>query len=152
MSLTPWKNKTEDFLLKDFLGIDDMVKRLALVPSMNKTLAEFGNVWYPSIDVSDDEKNIYVRADLPGLKKEDIHLSIDNDILTIKGERKIEEEKRGKSYHVVERGYGSFQRSIQLSVGVDKDKINAKYKDGVLEVILVKTAKEEGRRINIDLG
>ncbi len=150
MAMVPWKRAEDP--LKDFFGFDDALKRLTLFPTMNKTLAEFGNVWYPSMDVSEDEKNLYVRADLPGLKHEDIHLSMDNDTLIIKGERKIEEEKKGKNHHIIERGYGSFQRSIQLGVGVDEAKISAKYKDGVLEVVLPKTAKEAEKKINIDLG
>ncbi|HOD12816.1 MAG TPA: Hsp20/alpha crystallin family protein [Candidatus Omnitrophota bacterium] len=150
MAMIPLK-RTED-PIKDFFGFDDALKRLTLFPTVNKTLAEFGNVWYPSMDVSEDERSLYVRVDLPGLKREDIHLSMENDTLIIKGERKIEEEKKGKNHHIVERGYGSFQRSIQLGVGVDEAKISAKYKDGVLEVVLPKTAKEAEKKINIDLG
>ena len=150
MAMVPWK-KTED-RLEDFFGFDDAFKRLTLFPTMSKTLASFGNVWYPAIDVSEDERNIYVRADLPGLRREDIHLAMENDTLVIKGERKIEEEKKGKNHHIIERGYGSFQRNIHLGVGVDEGKISAKYKEGVLEVVLPKAAKEEGKKIDIDLG
>lgn len=150
MAMVPWK-KSED-RLGDLFGFDDALRRLTLFPTVNKTLAEFGNVWYPSMDVSEDERNIYVRADLPGMKREEIHLAMENDALVIKGERKIEEEKKGKNHHIIERGYGSFQRSIQLGVGVDETKISAKYKDGVLEIVLPKAAKETGKKINIDLG
>ncbi len=150
MSIVPWKEKREDSF-NNFLELDDMFKRLNIFSSINRTLAEAGNVWYPSIDVSDDDKNVYVRADLPGVNKEDIGLSIENDVLTIKGKRKNEEEKKGKNYHIIERGYGSFQRSIALGVNVDEEKINAKYKEGVLEIFLPKEEREQAKKINIDL-
>jgi len=149
MALIPWKDKSAD-PLKDFFGLDDMFKRTTLVPTLSRSLAEFGNVWYPSIDVSEDDKNVYLRADLPGMKKEEINISMEEDVLVIKGERKIEEEKKGKNHHIIERGYGSFQRSIQLGTAVEHDKINAKYKDGVLEVVLPKIEKEKPKKINIE--
>lgn len=148
MAITPWKDKTND-PLKELWGLDDFFKRTALFPTINRNIAEFGNVWYPCIDVSEDDSNIYLRADLPGINREDIEISMEEDVLTIKGERKIEEEKKGKNHYIIERGYGSFSRSIQLGSGVQQDKINAKYKDGVLEVVLPKTEKEKPKKINI---
>jgi HSP20 family protein len=151
MTLIPWKDKTTD-PFKDFLGSDDVFKKLTLFPTLNRSIAEFGNLWYPAIDVSEDEKNVYVRVDLPGVSKDDIDVSIEDDVLTIKGERKIEEEKKGKKYHIIERGYGSFQRMVQLGVIVDQENIKAKYNHGILEIVLIKVEKEKGKKINIELN
>ncbi len=93
-----------------------------------------------------------VRADLPGLKKEEIDLSILGSTLTIKGEKKSENEVKEENYHRVERSYGLFQRSVQLPSEVDESKVEAAYKDGVLEVKLPKKEAVKGKKIAIKAG
>lgn len=95
----------------------------------------------PRIDVTEDGKGIKISAELPGMDEKDIDLSIQNDMLTIKGEKKEEKEDKGKDYYRMERSYGSFIRTIPLPVEVDTDKVEAKFKKGVLSITLPKTAK-----------
>lgn len=90
------------------------------------------------VNIAEDEKNIYIEAELAGLKKEDVKVSIEDNVLTIRGERKQESEEKKKNYHRVERVYGSFSRAFTLGENVDKDNIEAKYEDGVLHLTLPK--------------
>lgn len=105
-------------------------------------------MWMPAVDMIDKKGEILVRADLPGMEKTDIHVSVTDSILTIRGERKSEEEKKEENYYYCESSYGSFVRNITLPVPVDKDKIKAEYKNGILELLLpkskqsIETAKE----------
>lgn len=90
------------------------------------------------VDISEDERNIYIEAEMAGLKKEDVKVSIEDNVLTIRGERKQENEEKKKNYHRVERVYGSFSRAFTLGENIDKDNIEAKYEDGVLYLTLPK--------------
>lgn len=107
----------------------------------------------PQLDISETEKEIAVSAELPGLKREDIGIALDNNMLRISGEKKAEKKEKGKHFYRVERSYGSFHRSIPLSAEVDQDKIEAVFKRGVLKVKLPKTrAAQERKRIPIKTG
>ncbi len=90
------------------------------------------------VNIAEDEKNIYIEAELAGLKKEDVKVTIEDGVLTIRGERKQETEEKKKNYHRVERVFGSFSRSFTLGENIDKDNIEAKYEDGVLHLTLPK--------------
>ncbi len=107
--------------------------------------------FYPSVDVKEGEKEIVVKAELPGLEEKDIEVLLAEDALTIKGEKKEEKEDKGKNYYHMERSYGSFHRVIHLPVEVDANKVEAAFKNGVLSVVLPKTekAKAAGKKINI---
>ncbi len=105
--------------------------------------------WTPAVDIYEDNDKYVVKAELPGLKKEDINVSLDGNTLTISGERKQEEQKQeGESYRA-ERFFGRFQRSITLPVAVQADKIEAAYKDGVLNVTLPKAEEAKPKQIQI---
>jgi len=108
----------------------------------------------PRLDVSESDTEISIRADMPGMDEKDIHLSLENDTLTISGEKRIEKEEKDKTYHRMERRYGSFSRSVDLPSGVDIDKIEAKFKNGVLTVKIVRpeTAVVQRKRIPIKAG
>lgn len=108
--------------------------------------------WTPKIDLYNGKDELIVKAELPGMKKEDVKVSLIENILTIEGERKLENEKKKDNYYKIERSYGAFARSIYLPAEVKSDKINASYKDGVLEIHLPKVEEEKPRRINIDLN
>jgi HSP20 family protein len=108
--------------------------------------------WAPAIDVSEDQTSYTIKADLPGLKKEDVRISLEEGILTIEGERKVETEHKDKSYHRFERSYGRFARSLNVGNAVDESKIKASYKDGVLEIIAPKAEKARARTIDIDVN
>lgn len=95
----------------------------------------------PRIDIAENDKEIKISAELPGMDEKDIDLSINKELLIIKGEKKEEKEDKGKDYYRMERSYGSFSRSIQLPAEIDTNKVEAMFKKGVLTVTLPKTAK-----------
>jgi HSP20 family protein len=105
--------------------------------------------WAPPLDIEETEDAIVVRAELPGMNKEDIKVSLSGDTLTIAGERKQESEKKGKTYFRVERAYGKFQRTVTLPAEVEGDKAKASYKAGVLELVLPKSEKSKAKEITI---
>ena len=92
----------------------------------------------PTLDVKENEKEIVVKADLPGLDEKDINLTIHNGVLSLRGEKKSEHTDERDNYHVMERSYGSFQRSIRLPDTIDEDKVEARFDKGVLTVTLPK--------------
>lgn len=108
----------------------------------------------PRLDISDTDKEISIAAELPGLEPDDIHISLDRNMLTISGEKRAEEEEKDKRFYRVERSYGSFQRSIPLPDEIDEDKIDATFKRGVLKVKLPKTqaAQKRSKHIAIKSG
>ena len=112
----------------------------------------FTTGWEPTVDVSETENEIFVEAELPGMKREDVNVSLENNILTIKGERKKEEKKKEGKYHSTERYYGSFYRALDLPTYVDEKNIQAKFKDGVLEVIMPKKEEAKPKQIEIKVG
>lgn len=103
----------------------------------------------PKVDVKETEGTIEVTAEVPGLKPEDIELTLTGDILTLKGEKKSEREEKEKGFHLVERSFGSFQRSFRLPVEVDRSKLTATHKDGVLTVTLPKAGEAGTARIEV---
>lgn len=103
----------------------------------------------PALDVSETESAYQVHAELPGVAKEDVTITLENNTLVITGEKKREEEQQGKGWHRVERSYGSFQRSITLPKGVDADKAEASFKDGVLTVQIPKSEKAKPKTLKV---
>jgi HSP20 family protein len=107
--------------------------------------------WYPAVDILNEKEDVVLNIELPGVKKEDISINIEDRVLTIKGERKFEKEEKKDSYVRKERSYGSFKRSFSLSDDVLIDEVNADFQDGVLKLTLKKdTAKEEVKQITIN--
>jgi HSP20 family protein len=106
--------------------------------------------WAPALDVLQEDGDIVVRAELPGVRQDDVDITFHNGVLTISGVRKAEEEKEGAGYYVRERRYGSFRRSMTLPQGTDESKISARFEDGVLEVrVTGAAAVQEPKRIQI---
>ncbi|MDO8578993.1 MAG: Hsp20/alpha crystallin family protein [Dehalococcoidales bacterium] len=105
--------------------------------------------WTPALDIFEKDDRFVVKAELPGMKEDDIDVSVVGDTLTIKGEKKTEEEIDEEDYYHMERTYGSFLRSISLPSNVNADKIEAKYEDGVLEVSLPKIAEVKPKRVKV---
>lgn len=116
---------------------DNFFRGFDLEPFFEKRMGVFS----PRIDVSENDKEIKISAELPGMDEKDIDVSLQNDMLTLKGEKKEEKEDKGKDYYRMERSFGSFSRTIPLPVEVETDKIEAKFKKGVLTITLPKTAK-----------
>jgi HSP20 family protein len=107
--------------------------------------------WAPVMDIEEDNDNIMVKAEIPGMKKEDIKVSVRNNVLMISGERAQEKELKNKTYHRVERYYGKFSRTITLPSEVETDKIKASYKDGVLCVTLPKPESKRPKQIDVEI-
>ena len=103
----------------------------------------------PAVDVHEDSERLVLRAELPGVKREDIEVSIDANVLTLKGERKLEKEEQGRRYHRIERSYGTFVRQFQLPSNIDSAQIDAQLSDGVLTVSLNKKQELKPRKIDV---
>jgi HSP20 family protein len=108
--------------------------------------------WTPPLDVYEDKDNVYVRAELPGMRKEEIGLSLHNGSLSLSGERKSEEKFKDAEVYRGERFFGRFQRTVTLPTPVAADKVKAEYKDGILTVTLPKTEEAKPRHIDVSVG
>lgn len=105
----------------------------------------------PQMNINQDDKEIVVTAELPGVEEKDLDISITKDTLTIKGEKKTETEDKKKDYYRVERSYGSFSRSIAMPAGIDESKAEAELKKGVLKITILKTAQAQPQRKKIEV-
>jgi HSP20 family protein len=112
----------------------------------------FVGTFSPAIDIFDEKDAILVKAEVPGIKSEDIKISVDNNVLTVTGERKLEQAEKKEGYHRIEREYGSFSRSFNLPATVDADHVEADMTDGVLTVRVPKKAAPEPKRIEVKTG
>jgi HSP20 family protein len=108
--------------------------------------------WIPAMDLAETESDFVLRADLPGLSDEDVSIEVEDNVLTVSGERKAEHEETREGYHRVERSYGSFRRSVTLPDGVDPEAVNATFDRGVLEVHVPKPEQPKPRKVAISLG
>ncbi len=155
MNLTPFKKSY--FWHDPFHGLgslqNEMNKFLKPISKiMGREAGLFKRRWSPSIDVYDSDNELFVKVDIPGFKKEEIEVSIKDNILTIKGEKKGENEVHKENYYRAERFYGSFNRSVQLPSGVEHENASATYKDGVLELKLLKKEESKPKLISIDVN
>ena len=107
--------------------------------------------WAPRLDITETGKTVEVTAELPGIEKKDIDISLDGDLLVIKGEKKHETEEKGRCYHRVERRFGSFSRTVRLPYEVKTEKIDATFKDGILTVTLPKAKSETKKVTHVDV-
>jgi len=107
--------------------------------------------WSPTLDVSETKDNLIVKTELAGVDPKDVDISLTGEVLTIKGEKKDEKEEKEENYHLMERSYGSFSRSMRLPVEVDQDKVKASYKNGVLKITLPKTEKTKSKAIKVSI-
>lgn len=136
---------------RDLRTLQEEVNRLF---STNLTRA-FGDegigrgAWAPSVDIYENKDQIVLEAELPGMKQDDFDLSIENNVITLRGERKFEKTDEGDNYHRVERSYGSFTRSFTLPQTVTPEGATAEYNNGVLRVTLPKREETKARRIQV---
>jgi len=151
MTLVRWQPRSALRRWRPYRGFDD------LQSEMNRLFdwadwrhgRDADGAWMPAVDVYEEGDNFHIHADLPGLKRDEIDITVDGKTLTISGEKKSERETKDDSYYCAERFYGKFTRSIDLPSSVDTSKIEAKYKDGVLEVSLPKTEEARPKQIKI---
>ncbi|BAU23945.1 heat shock protein Hsp20 [Caldimicrobium thiodismutans] len=142
--LTIWRpfqdlKKEMDRLWQEFFGKSYLPERWEVIE------------WAPAVDVSETDDEVIVKADLPGVKPEEIEINLVDNVLTIKGEKKREAEEKKENYYRVERYYGSFMRAIQLPSEVDVEKVKAQYKDGVLKVTLPKKPEAKKKLIKVEV-
>jgi len=141
-----------------FKDLEEMEQRLSTYLGRPAGRTEAGKEamtvaeWSPLVDITEDDKEYVIKADLPEVKKEDIKLTVQDNVMSISGERKYEKEEKGKKYHRVERAYGSFMRSFTLPEAADGSKVSAEYKDGVLNVRLPKSEKAKPKSIEVKVS
>jgi len=137
---------------------DELESRLATMFGIREATGDGGKEaltvvqWSPLVDIAEDETEYLIKAELPEMKKEDVRLTVENDVLVISGERKFDKEEKGKKYHRIERASGSFVRSFSLPEDADGSKVFADYKDGMLQVHLPKSQKSKPKSIEIKVG
>ena len=151
MALIRWSPRRD--LWDPFTGlaeIQDEVNRL--FDASLRRHGGFDGVFSPALDVVVEKDNVLVKADLPGLGKDDISVTLQDNYLTIKGEKKHETEQKEANYFLSERVHGTFTRTIELPVAVDAAKIDARFKDGVLQVTLPKTEEAKPRQIEVKVS
>lgn len=139
--------------IRELENVENRLSRFLQRPirELEKETVSFSE-WAPSVDICEDEKEFLVKAELPEIKKENVKVSVENGTLQISGERKMEKEEKGKKYHRIEREYGSFSRSFTLPEGADAAKINAEFKDGVLNVHIAKSEKAKSKAIEVKVS
>lgn len=108
--------------------------------------------WTPSVDISEDANGYHIKAELPEVKKEDVHVTVENGVLSIRGERRFEKEETNRKFHRVERSYGSFLRSFSIPDDTDPSGVSAEYKDGVLNILLPKSEEKKPKRIEVSVN
>jgi len=117
--------------------------------SKDVSSSTFKQDWNPSLNLAETEDSLVAELEVPGIKPEDINVSVTGEVLTVAGEKKQEANREGKNYHVVERVYGKFSRSVRLPTTVDPDRVQASYKDGILLIIMGKTQTAKSKRIEV---
>jgi HSP20 family protein len=105
--------------------------------------------WAPAIDIYEDETQLVLTAEVPGINEKDVEIKIEDNLLSIQGERKLEKETKEENYHRIERAYGSFYRSFTLPNYIDQDKIRAEHENGVLKITMPKKAELKPRKVKI---
>ena len=149
--LTTWKPFRELAPFREFETMRKDMDRFwdsFLQGGLRKRTQE-GGEWLPSLDVGETKNELVVKAEVPGMDAKDIDISLSDGMLTIKGEKKQEREEKEADYHLVERSYGAFTRSIQLPSEVQSDKISASYKNGILKITLPKSEEAKKKEIKI---
>lgn len=144
MELVPWKPFGEVGLFRG--EMDKLWDRFFGQRPLAGGLAE---EWLPSVDISETEDKLLIKAELPGLETKDVNVSISGDLLTIKGEKKKEKEEKNEHHYYMERYSGSFERSFRIPVSVKADKIEAVFDKGVLKVTLPKMEEAKKKEIEI---
>jgi HSP20 family protein len=136
---------------RDLHSLQDEVNRL-FSTNLSRAFGEEGiarGAWNPSVDIYENKDQIVLEAELPGMKREDFDLSIENNVITLRGERRFEKKDESDNYHRVERAYGSFTRSFTLPQTVQAESVTAEYRNGVLRVVMPKREEVKARRIEI---
>jgi HSP20 family protein len=148
MSMLPTRTRVTLDPLQELSRVENRIRRLFEEPFGFATVAE-PVAWAPPVDVTEADGSLVVTAELPGMKKEDVEVDLTDGVLTIRGEKKEESERKDGGVHVTERSYGAFRRAFTLPGPVDEAQVQAEFKDGVLRVTLPRTQMPEGKKITI---
>ena len=152
MALVRW----EPF--RDLVSLQDRMNRLfddsfrGVARGAGEDDWALGGSWAPAVDIYEQDGNIVLKAELPGVDPKDVDVRVENNLLTLRGERKFDQEVKRESYHRVERAYGAFSRSFTLPNVIDTDKIKAEFKDGVLRMILPTREEAKPKQISISVA
>ena len=152
-NVTRWETPHWE-VFKDFGDLGERFGRLfGRLPAHNGyrealTVAD----WVPTVDITEDEKEFLVKAEIPEVDRKDVKVTVEDGVLTLTGERRTETEEKGKKFHRVERAFGTFARSFTLPEGVAEDKVRAEFKEGLLLVHLPKTEKAKPKTIEVGVS
>lgn len=147
--LTPWIKREGKEITPFRSELDKLMNRFFDWDfPISRELLKEGH-WFPRLDISESDKKITVKTELPGVEVQDIDVSLDGRLLTVKGEKKHEKEEKEENYHRVERSYGYFNRTIELPTEVDTSKMDASFEKGVLKIELNKTKETKTKKIQI---
>ncbi|MGA2958865.1 MAG: Hsp20/alpha crystallin family protein [Thermodesulfobacteriota bacterium] len=141
-----------------FREMSSLQERMNRLMSDFRTRSPFGEEemaqgsWIPAVDIYETKESIVLNVELPGVTKEDIALEVKDSTLTIKGEKKLEKNVTEENFHRMERSYGSFTRAFTLPSTVQQDKVKAKFRDGILEIMLPKAEEAKPKQIKVDVG
>ncbi len=150
----PMIRRTEDAMLTQPVALRDEMNRLfesILQGSPSRRELTWDRAFAPAIDIHETATDVVVTAEIPGINPADVQIDLTGNVLTLKGEKKEESEEKGKNWHRIERGYGSFTRSFQLPESVDPEKTRASCDNGVLTVTIGKTEAARPRSIKVDI-
>jgi len=157
-SLTRWNPLKEVSEWNPFRELDEMQNRLSRI--LGGTASRTGNgredltvaAWAPLVDITEDDKEYLIKAELPEVKKNDVKVRVEDGVLYISGERNLEKEEKGKRYHRIERAYGSFTRTFSLPEDADAQQVNAEFKDGMLIVHVAKDKNARPKAIEVKVS
>ena len=140
---------------RDLLSLQDRMNRMFDESYRGRSASDdwaLGGTWAPAVDIYEHEGNIVLTAELPGVDPKDVDVRVENNVLTLRGERKWNTDVQRESYHRVERAYGSFTRSFTLPNVVDTEKIKADFEDGMLKLVLPKREEAKPKQISINVA
>ena len=154
MTILRWKTTGCD-PFRELSTLQEGMNRLLeeMLPTTGKKQTELNEgTFNPAVDIYEDDMVITLKAELPGMKKEDVQVEINDGVITLKGERKMETDEKKNNYCRIERGYGSFHRSFTLPDTVDRDKIKAHYKEGILELTFPRAEEPKLKSIPVEVN
>ena len=133
---------------RDMLALQERMSRIMDEQGKRDPDPEYGT-WIPPVDLREEESQFVIEMDLPGIKKEDIEINVENNVLTLRGERRFERESEKANFHRIERYYGKFLRTFTLPSLIQAGEIGASFKDGILEVVIPKAEESKPKKISI---
>ncbi len=135
-----------------FREMDTLHRRMGRLfgEGLDRPMPRPETLWMPNVDIREDEDMIVLKAELPDMEEKDIDLKVEDSVLTLRGERKMEHEEKKDDYHLIESSYGSFHRAFTLPTNADSGKITAEYTKGVLRVTIPKTEEAKPKQIKVE--